>query len=156
MLSKVDALNEKIKKGEIAPKDLMVGSLDVESLYPSIDTKVAAKVCRDRVKNSKLSFLGIDYQWALLYLSVTMSPAEIVDAKLQGVLPRRNNKQGRKSTINTTSTMTTDDLQKWWYPKPPTLLTAEEKQMIMGCIVKLLVKIVLEHMSTCGMIIYHQ
>ena len=37
MLACVECMNDKIRKGEIKPKSLMVGSLDVAALYPSID-----------------------------------------------------------------------------------------------------------------------
>ena len=86
-----------------------------------------------------------------------MTPSEIVDARLQGVRPRRNNKQGRKSTINTTSTMTNEDLVKWWYPKPTTLLTSQEKKTIVGCIVQQLVKLVFgTHFFMWNREIHHQ
>ena len=42
-ISKLDSLNNKILQGEIKPRKLMTGSLDVESLYPSINTKVAGR-----------------------------------------------------------------------------------------------------------------
>ena len=40
-LSKIDSLNSKLEKGQIKPRNLTLGSLDVKSLYTSINTKVA-------------------------------------------------------------------------------------------------------------------
>ena len=58
-------------------------------MYPSVDTKKAAKICRDRVIDSKMEIEGVDYRWATIYLKLTMTPVEIVDAKVQGILPRK-------------------------------------------------------------------
>ena len=33
LLSKIEALNSRIEDGEVSPKKLIIGSLDVESLY---------------------------------------------------------------------------------------------------------------------------
>ena len=76
MLSKIEGLNKRIQEGEISPRNLIVGSLDVESLYPSVDTREAARICRDRVLNSPLSIEGIDYKWAGIYLATSITPSE--------------------------------------------------------------------------------
>ena len=63
---------------------MVVRSLDVVSLSPSIDTSTAGEICRDRVKKSSVKFEGIDSKQAVIYLKVAMSPVEKVDAKIQG------------------------------------------------------------------------
>ena len=55
-LSGIDALNQKIEKGEINPSNLMVGSLDVKSLYTSINTKIAANKVKERILKSKAQY----------------------------------------------------------------------------------------------------
>ena len=55
MLAKIDEFNRKVEAEEISPRNPIIGSLDVESLYPSVDTKLAAKICRDRIQNSPLN-----------------------------------------------------------------------------------------------------
>ena len=86
-----------------------------------------------------------------------MSPAEKVDAKLQGVLPRRKNRQGGKASVNSISVMTKDDLAKWWFPKNPDKFTSDEKKMILGCIVEQMVKEVFNsHFYYWNGDIYHQ
>ena len=106
MLSKVEELNRRIEQGEISPKNLTIGSLDVESLYPSIDTKKAAEICRDRIMKSPLEIEGVDFKWTGLYLSNSMTPAEKVDAKVIGLLSRRKNQQGHKTTMEALSNYT--------------------------------------------------
>ena len=62
MISKVDRVNRSIQEGRISPRNLMVGSLDFCTLYPSINTRIAGKICRDRVGRSNIKFKGINYK----------------------------------------------------------------------------------------------
>ena len=83
--------------------------------------------------------------------------SEKVDTSLQGVLPRRKNKQGGKASVNSISQMTKEDLNKWWFPKNPETFTPEEKRMIIGCIVEQMVKDVFgSHSYFWDNQIYHQ
>ena len=119
---------------------MVIGSLEVQSLYPSVDTKKAAKICRDRVIASEIKMEGIDYRWATIYLRLTMSPHEIVDSKMQGIMPRKLSKFGKKPTIRTVNK--DEKEERWWWPKPVTFLTPEERKKVMGCVVEQLVKLV--------------
>ena len=135
----------------------MVGSLDECDLYPSINTKVAGKICRDRVIKSNINFEGIDYKSTVIYLQVAMSPSEKVDAKIMKLLPRRVNKQGKKSTVKSTLGDGDEEMNKWWHPKDPKTFSQEDKKLIMGCITQQLVKIVFRsHLYTRNNQIYHQ
>ena len=108
-LAKVEELNARIRQGEIKSDDLMIGSLDVAALYPSIDTKQAAKICRDKVRESTLDIQGVDYRQAMIYLKLTIKPVDIVDAGIQGILPRRLAKRGPKPGIKSAGA---DDLRE--------------------------------------------
>ena len=52
----------------------MVGSLDVEALYPSIDPKAGPRLVSEVVRKSKLKFKGINYHLAAVYLASIMTP----------------------------------------------------------------------------------
>ena len=88
-LSKITEFNNKIKSGQINSDRLMIGSLDVESLYGSIDAKIAAKIVKKRYLKSEIKTDGVDWRWCLIYLKLTMTPHEVVDSQLQGILPRK-------------------------------------------------------------------
>ena len=62
MISKMDDLNRRIQNGEVKPRRLMTGSLDVSALYPSINTKIAGRIVRDRVAKSKMQVEGVEYK----------------------------------------------------------------------------------------------
>ena len=53
-LSVIEDLNTRIKGGEINPDDLVIGSLDVENLYGSMNCKKASEIIRLRAKSSKV------------------------------------------------------------------------------------------------------
>ena len=65
---------------------------------------------------------GVDFRWCLIYLKLTMSPHEIVDAGIQGILPRKLD--NKKATI--LSVEADEDRERWWYPHPVGLITSEE------------------------------
>ena len=65
-------MNKKILCEEISCENMMVGSHDVESLYPSMKTKKAGELARDRITESSMKFEGVDYRWAVIYLTLTI------------------------------------------------------------------------------------
>ena len=103
----------------------------------------------------------MDYRWAIIYLKLTMTPSDIVDAELQGLLPRRVRNQGRKPTI---LSYETDEVKegkprkdRWWFPKPPKLFTNEEKKSVTGCVIEQLVRLVFgTHFYMWDGEVYHQ
>ena len=60
-IHKIYKLNKDIREGRIVAPDLMVGSLDVEALYPSTDIYKAAEILKNRVIKSSMKFNNIDY-----------------------------------------------------------------------------------------------
>ena len=45
-----------------------VGSLDVKSLYPSLDIPTCAKVVGDRLYKAQLEFIGLDWREIAPYI----------------------------------------------------------------------------------------
>ena len=84
-LYNVEELNKGIKTGQITPQNLIIGSLDVENLYGSMDTELAASIIRQTVIESEVIHQNIDYRWALIYLAHTLRPIDIGEQKLQRV-----------------------------------------------------------------------
>ena len=64
----------------------MVGSLDVQDLYHSINVTKAGQICRDRVTNSGLKIERVNYKRALIYLDLTMSPSERVYTRVNNAM----------------------------------------------------------------------
>ena len=51
----------------------MIGSFDVDALYPSIDTDFAIEKCLDLISGSVITFNGINFAEVGLYLSLTVN-----------------------------------------------------------------------------------
>ena len=52
-------------------KEVMVGSMDVMALYPSIDQVHSARIVREECLRSDLEVENIDWRAATLYLALT-------------------------------------------------------------------------------------
>ena len=72
-LNSIDKLNQLIREGKVNDKLIMIGSLDVEALYPSTDIKKACQIVKERIKKSPMKHENIDFRWALIYLALTMT-----------------------------------------------------------------------------------
>ena len=81
----------------------MVGSLDVEALYPSIDQKEGPRIVAEEVFKSKVQYKNIDYHLAAVYLAITMDRQRQVKEGIAHLLPSRKarTKKGRKLTLHT-------------------------------------------------------
>ena len=105
LLSKVEDSNNRMREGSIEESNLMVGSLDVEALYPSIDAKRADQIVRETVTSSDLRVDREDWHWVFIYSRLTMTPHDKLDQRVTGVLPRRiyksRRKPGKKPTLLT-------------------------------------------------------
>ena len=81
----------------------MVGSLDVEALYPSINQKEGPRIVSEEVLKSKVEFQNINYHLAVVYLGATLSKERQVKEGIAHLIPSRKarTRRGRKITIHT-------------------------------------------------------
>ena len=101
VLRKIKEANLELKKEEA--KEIMVGSLDVEALYPSIDQKEGPRIVAQEILKSKVKFENINYHLAAVYLAVTLDKARQEKEGIAHLLPSRKakTKKGRRPTIHT-------------------------------------------------------
>ena len=85
LLEEIDKLN---KSGQVN-KELIIGSLDVNALYPSLDIKTCAKVFRDKLFESKMSFPGLSWKDCGLYLRFHMDEEDLIREGIVEYCPRR-------------------------------------------------------------------
>ena len=119
-----------------------------------MDTNLAAEVIRQRVIDSKVKFTNIDWRWALIYLAHTLAPKDIVDQKLQQIIPKRLGKKvkGVILTVDQDS-----KVERWRYPTEPGKLDDTQKQRIMGAVIGVMVRTVFTtHFYEFDGKIYHQ
>ena len=81
----------------------MVGSMDVEALYPSIDQKEGPRIVAEEVRKSKVNFSNVNFHLAAVYLGVVMDkPRQIREGIAHLIPPRKaKSKKGRKLIIHT-------------------------------------------------------
>ena len=58
-------------------RDIMVGSLDVQALYPSLDQKETAKIVGELVMESRADISGVDYRSVPVFVASNMDQEEI-------------------------------------------------------------------------------
>ena len=106
MLSRI---NETNKNEDL--KNCIIGSFDVDALYPSIDVDFAIEKCLELILTSDITFKGIDFAEVGLYLSLTVMKEELEKENLLDFCPTRSI-AGRPPTI--TSSGKHHNYEKRW------------------------------------------
>ena len=117
LLEEIDKLN---KSGQVN-KELIIGSLDVNALYPSLDIKTCAKVFRDKLFESKMSFPGLSWKDCGLYLRFHMDEEDLIREGVVEYCPRRRTLVGHPPEFQA-SGVSDDESKKfgpWIFPTVP-------------------------------------
>ena len=89
----VDGMNYKLKEGLGGEKNVVIGSLDVKALYPSLDVDFTVEVIGEMLHECGISISGVDYEEMGLYLAYSRSREES-DTGIKNVCPtRRHNRR---------------------------------------------------------------
>ena len=94
LLAEVDKLNE-----HGIDESYIIGSMDVEALYPSLDIPFTIETVSQMFHQSDVKIEGVDYKELGLYLSPTHTDAELQQKGLKEVCPRRRSNRGPRPTI---------------------------------------------------------
>ena len=73
MVFKIRGANQKLR--DRATGQIIVGSMDMEALYPSVDKEEGARIVAEEELRSKIEFKGADVRKAVTYLAVTLDKA---------------------------------------------------------------------------------
>ena len=97
---------------------LMVSSLDVKALYPSLDIPFAAKKISEEFLVSKIGFESesVDVNELGLYLILTVDENELTMEGLRDYCPSRKNTLGRKPTITGQAFSKAEKKENIWHP----------------------------------------
>ena len=94
LLSELDRVNEKGVRSTY-----IVGSMDVEALYPSLDIDFTVEKVGELLYESDVCIKGIDYQELGLYLSLTKTDGELRQLELNSTCPERQSRRGPRPNI---------------------------------------------------------
>ena len=97
----------------------MVGSLDVEALYPSLDITRCAKVVGRKLYESDLKFTNLNWKEIALYLVFHMTEEELQEEQIRESCPRRrsNRGEGPKFTASGSKLKMEERFQPWIFPE---------------------------------------
>ena len=97
---------------------LMVGSLDVKALYPSLDIPFAAKKISEEFLVSNIGFESesVDVNELGLYLILTVDENELTMEGLRDYCPSRKSTLGRKPTITGQAFSKAEKKENIWHP----------------------------------------
>ena len=110
---------KKVNKRDVK-EDWVVGSLDVESLYPSLDIPRCVEVIKRKLEESNLVFENLTWKEISLYLQYNLSEIEIADSNFETFLPtRRFNRRPPKFTRSGSNDNMKIRHQPWIFPQQP-------------------------------------
>ena len=133
-----------------AANNVMVGSLDVSALYPSLHQEESAELVSRFIEESPVRLEGMDLRSAQVYLASNLTPVQIKLEGLKGLVPARVHKYGKRPGPTSTELGKkfcppdkTEDpdsrgQDSLWQPTNPDQdLTASEKRRLIAKSVKL-------------------
>ena len=98
LMSAIKEANLKMKEKEV--NECVIGSMDVEALYPSLDQRLSAKIVKEEYIKSDVEIAEVDWKIVALYLAVTASKEELIrDGIYHLTARRRKSVRGRKPTV---------------------------------------------------------
>ena len=84
----------------IGNRDIIVGSMDVKALYPSLDIPFTIEKVYEIIIESDLQFENFWYDEVSLYLAVNLNSNQIAQLNLEGLCHTRETNRGRPPTIS--------------------------------------------------------
>ena len=152
MCHKIQVANEIINKNGVRrgpfqkAESLQIGSYDVKSCFPSIDTNLDAEDAKSDIEESDLE-VEVDTEEVALFLASTMSQEEIDIEGLQHVVHKRRYKMGSRPGLTSESIAGGPVVRaandSWITParKP----TRRQQMRMIGCFVRSAIKLVMNN-----------
>lgn len=99
-------------------KDIIIGSADVKTLYPSLDVDFTVEKVCEMFYNSEIHIEGVDTEELGLYLALNLSEVELGELGLLPFCPTRKTRRGRPPVITGCAMSDTRDkiFQPWLPP----------------------------------------
>ena len=129
---------------EAGLKDVMVGSLDVKALYPSLDQEGSARAVAQFVRESEVELDGIDWRHVQVFLASHMDVHELKKEKVMHLVPARRKKGGCRPGIVTKELWVRKEdpdnkdstsFPTKWAQTDVTALSMDDKKLLMSLVV---------------------
>ena len=135
---------EKLNREGIDAEDI-IGSMDVEGLYPSLDIDfVVEKVC-EVLFDSSVKYEGMNYKELGLYLSLVKTDEELQQMGLHTACPKRRHRRGPRPNITGCGTEEKEEKRHapWIFPNLATIDNETKRRMMVEA-VRVVLKVLME------------
>ena len=134
IMAEIENVNRRNENTLLADEKLVVASLDVRALYPSLDVGFAAGIVADELYKSEVNFEpeSIDVDELGLYLVLTTDEEDLSRSGIRECCPTRRSKRGRKPSITGQAGSSQDRRESMWIP-PKNKQPGEKKIKQMIC-----------------------
>ena len=88
-----------MKVGHRKMEEIVVASMDVSALYPSLDEAGSARIVMEEFIASGLEVKGVDWSKVPSYLAVTTSRDELIKEGIQHLVAQRRKVRGRRPSV---------------------------------------------------------
>ena len=125
--------------------EIVVGSMDVKALYPSLDIEHSVEVIKEQMLQSEVHF-DTNVSVMALHLAATMTQKEIDDQKLTEVIHTRRYKMGNRPGI-TSKSVTGTELERIKYDSwidPAREPSLSEKKLMFAIVISQSVQLVMK------------
>ena len=111
---------------------LILGSLDVKALYPSLDIPHTIEEVCEIFKSSCIKIEGIDYDEVVFYIAISKTQVEIDAMNIQDKCPRRKRKRGPRPNItgNGMKDNKEDRYEPWIMPNSRNFTEREKRELL--------------------------
>ena len=152
--------------------DTMVGSLDVQALYPSLHHEDSAEIVANFVKESSLELLGIDFCSCQVFLASNLSEQEVKKEGLGSLLPKRMHRMGArpdstmlelgkkklegKGQVEVEAEMEKQDCSKWRHTDVSALSDVDKRVLISKVVKVAILNVFHNHMYQFAGVTFRQ
>ena len=138
--------------------NIVIGSMDVKSLYPSLDIEHSSKIIEKLIIESHVDF-DCDVQFMALHIAATNTQLEIDNYGLTDVIHTRKHKNGPRPLIISKSVTDTKLEREQWdsWILPVRTPTIQETKLMLALVISQAVKLVMKsHVYTNSDVIRQQ
>lgn len=128
LIAKIDEVNAR-SLGD----GFIIGSMDVKSLYPSLDIDHTIQIVCKMFETSNVDIEGIDFEEVIFYIAINKSQEEIDQLGLTNLCPKRVSTRGRKPKITGCGTEDSKTKRYAPYVMPDTTTFSDEEQRRLIC-----------------------
>ena len=99
VLRKIQDTNQRLQRDRV--KNVAIGSLNVEALYPSIDQVEEPRIVAEVIRESRLKYQGVGMHLVGVYLGLVWNKVRLIKEGIWRLLPRRKVTRGRNTMVHT-------------------------------------------------------